>query len=501
MHSISSLLNGTAVGSADSTATSPVFDPATGVQTAELHNANAALVDKAVQSASQAAPAWGDLATAKRASLFFRLHQILDANRDSIARAISAEHGKTHGDALGEVSRGIEVVEFACGLTKQTAGTFSPQAATGIDVYDFRQPLGVVAGITPFNFPFMVPMWMAPMALACGNAFILKPSERDPSASLLLHQYFMEAGFPPEVLQVIHGGKEAVDALLTHEQIAAVSFVGSTAIARYIYETATAHGKRVQALGGAKNHMVVLPDADLEAAANALMGAAFGSAGERCMAISVAVPVGKETADKLVALLKEKIHALKIAPATDETAEMGPLITAEAQKRVLDFISTGEEEGAEVVCDGRGFTPPAGCEQGFFVGGTLLDKVTPAMRVWQEEIFGPVLSVVRADSAEEALAVVNQHPYGNGTALFTRNGEAARSFVRGVKAGMVGINVPIPVPVSWHSFGGWKSSLFGANAIYGTEGLNFYSKLKTVTARWHSAESKDAAQFHFPTLA
>ena len=345
MHSISSLINGTPVGAEGSAGVSAVYDPATGAQTAELHNASASLVDKAVQVATEAAPAWGALPSAKRAGLFFRLHKLLDENRDTLARAISSEHGKTHGDALGEVARGIEVVEFVCGLTEQLTGRYSPQAATGIDVYDLRQPLGVVAGITPFNFPFMVPMWMAPVALACGNSFLLKPSERDPSASLLLHQYFMEAGFPPGVLQVLQGGKEAVEAILAHPQISAVSFVGSTNIARHIYQTATAHGKRAQALGGAKNHMVILPDADLGAAASALLGAAYGSAGERCMAISVAVPVGKDTADKLVALLKEKVQALKIAPASDESAEMGPLITAEAKARIISLIEAGGARG------------------------------------------------------------------------------------------------------------------------------------------------------------
>ncbi len=381
------------------------------------------------------------------------------------------------------MQRGIEVVDFCCGIPHLLKGEFSRHVGPGIDTHSDRQPLGVCAGITPFNFPAMVPMWMYPVAIACGNTFILKPSERDPGASMVAYELFREAGFPDGVLNIVHGDKEIVDAILTHPDIKAVSFVGSTPIAEYVYKTGTAHGKRVQALGGAKNHMVVMPDADMDKAADALMGAGYGSAGERCMAISVAVPVGEDTANRLIETLAPRVRALKIGPATDPDAEMGPLVTREHQQKVLGYIDIGVKEGAELVVDGRGFKAQ-GYENGYFVGGTLFDRVTTDMRIYKEEIFGPVLSVVRAGSYEHAVGMINAHEYGNGTAIFTRDGEAARQFADKIEVGMVGINVPIPVPVAYHSFGGWKRSLFGDHAIYGPEGVHFYTRLKTVTARW-----------------
>ena len=475
----------------------PVYNPATGEQSGLLAAGGAEEVNDAVAAAKDAFPAWSGTTPARRAKVMFEMRALMEARKDDIARAISAEHGKTHSDALGEVARGLEIVEFACGIAHLLKGNFSRMVAGGMDSYDERQPLGVVAGITPFNFPAMVPLWMVPMALACGNTFILKPSERDPSAANLLHELFTQAGLPAGALNVVHGGKDAVDAILDHPDIMAVSFVGSTPIAHYVYARGCAAGKRVQALGGAKNHMVVMPDADLDQAADALMGAGYGSAGERCMAVSVAVPVGEATADALVARLKPRVASLKIGPATDSAAEMGPLVTKAHRDKVASYIDTGAREGAEVVVDGRGLKLQ-GYENGYWLGGTLLDRVTPDMTVYKEEIFGPVLSVVRAASYNDAVGLINAHPYGNGTAIFTRDGDAAREFAEKIQVGMVGINVPIPVPVGYHSFGGWKSSIFGAHGIYGPEAVHFYTRLKTVTVRWPTG-IRAGAEFTFPS--
>jgi malonate-semialdehyde dehydrogenase (acetylating)/methylmalonate-semialdehyde dehydrogenase len=477
---------------------SAVFNPATGEQTAELGLSNAAEVDRAVQAAKAAAPEWGRTPPLKRARLMFKFKELLDRNAPDVARAISREHGKTHADALGEVARGIEVVEFACGIPHLLKGEFSRNVGPEIDTYSDRQPLGVCAGITPFNFPAMVPLWMYPVAIACGNSFVLKPSERDPSAPMLIYELFREAGFPEGVLNIVHGDKEAVDAILDHPDIKAVSFVGSTPIAHYVYTRGTQAGKRVQALGGAKNHMIVLPDADMDKAADALMGAGYGSAGERCMAISVAVPVGEETANRLVEELAPRVRALKIGPATDPDAEMGPLVTQAHMKKVLGYIEKGIAEGAELVVDGRGLKLQ-GYENGYFVGGSLFDRVTADMTIYKEEIFGPVLSVVRSQSYDHAIDLINRHEYANGTAIFTRDGDAARDFADRIEVGMVGVNVPIPVPVAYHSFGGWKRSLFGDHAIYGPEGVRFYTRLKTVTTRWPAGIAHGAV-FTFPSM-
>ena len=497
METISNIIGGELARST-SPRTAPVFNPATGEQAAVLPLSTAAELDAAVAAAKLALPAWADMPPLRRARYMFRFKELLDANTDRIAAAISAEHGKTHADAVGEVQRGIEVVEFCCGIPHLLKGEFSRHVGPAIDTHSDRQPLGVCAGITPFNFPAMVPMWMYPVAIACGNTFVLKPSEKDPGASMVIYELFREAGFPAGVLNIVHGDKEVVDAILTHPDIKAVSFVGSTPIAEYVYRTGTAHGKRVQALGGAKNHMVVMPDADMDKAVDALMGAGYGSAGERCMAVSVAVPVGEETADKLIATLAPRVQALKIGPATDSDAEMGPLVTKEHMQKVLGYIDTGVKEGADLVVDGRGFKLQ-GYENGYFVGGTLFDRVTPDMRIYKEEIFGPVLSVVRSPTYEHAVKLINAHEYGNGTAIFTRDGDAARSFADKIEVGMVGINVPIPVPVAYHSFGGWKRSLFGDHAIYGPEGVHFYTRLKTITTRWPEG-IKSGAVFTFPTM-
>jgi malonate-semialdehyde dehydrogenase (acetylating)/methylmalonate-semialdehyde dehydrogenase len=477
---------------------SPVFNPATGEQVAELPLSTTAELDAAVAAAKAALPAWADTPPMKRARIMFRFKQLLDEHADEMAREISREHGKVHGDALGEVARGIDCVDYACGIPQLLKGEFSRNAGPGIDTYSDRQPLGVVAGITPFNFPAMVPMWMYPTAIACGNTFILKPSERDPSASMLAWNLFMEAGLPEGVFNIVHGDKEMVDAILDHPDIKAVSFVGSTPIAEYVYQRGTKAGKRVQALGGAKNHMVVMPDADMNQAADALMGAGYGSAGERCMAVSVAVPVGEETADALVAALKPRIEKLKIGPATDSDAEMGPVVTKQHRDKILSYIDKGVEEGAELVVDGRGFKLQ-GYENGYFVGGTLFDHVKPNMTIYRDEIFGPVLSVVRAHSFNDAVDLIHGHEYANGTAIFTRDGDAAREFADKIEVGMVGVNVPIPVPVAYHSFGGWKRSLFGDHSIYGPEGVHFYTRLKTVTTRW-PAGIKSGAEFTFPSI-
>jgi malonate-semialdehyde dehydrogenase (acetylating)/methylmalonate-semialdehyde dehydrogenase len=460
--------------------TSPVYNPATGLQSGEVELASAAEVSAAVSSAKEAAREWRSASLSRRSGVLFAFREVLHAGADDLAKIITAEHGKVLSDAHGEIARALENVEFAAGVPQLLKGGFSEQAGTGVDVYSIRQPLGVVAGITPFNFPAMVPLWMASNAIACGNAFVLKPSEKDPSASLWLAEAWQKAGLPDGVFTVVQGDKEAVDTLLTHPDIAAVSFVGSTPIARYIYETGTSHDKRVQALGGAKNHMLVLPDADIELAADAAVSAAYGAAGERCMAISVAVAVG-DAGDRLVDAIAARLPKLRFGDGADADTDIGPLITAEHRDKVAGYIAAGAESGASVVVDGREAELP---EQGFFLGTTLLDNVKPEMSVYTDEIFGPVLSVVRADTYDEAVSLINSHEYANGTAIFTRDGGAARRFQFDVEVGMVGINVPIPVPVAYYSFGGWKGSLFGDTHMYGPEGINFYTRGKVVTSRW-----------------
>jgi malonate-semialdehyde dehydrogenase (acetylating)/methylmalonate-semialdehyde dehydrogenase len=497
MQTIQNAIGGKLVTST-STRTQPVFNPATGEPTATIHLSTLDELNAAVASAKAAFPAWSNTPPMKRARIMFRFKELLDRHADDLAREISKEHGKVHDDALGEVARGIDVVDFACGIPHLLKGDFSRNVGPNIDSYSDRQALGVVAGITPFNFPAMVPMWMYPVAIACGNTFVLKPSERDPSAPMLAWKLFMEAGLPEGVFNIVHGGKEAVDGILDHPDIKAVSFVGSTAIAEYVYRRGTTAGKRVQALGGAKNHMVVMPDADMDLAADALMGAGYGSAGERCMAISVAVPVGKDTADALIAKLRPRVEALKIGPATDRDAEMGPIVSKAARDKIHGYIDSGVAEGADLVVDGRGFKLQ-GYENGFFIGGTLFDNVKPNMKIYREEIFGPVLSVVRANDYKDAVDLIHGHEYANGTAIFTRDGDAAREFADKIEVGMVGINVPIPVPVAYHSFGGWKRSIFGDHAIYGPEGVHFYTRLKTVTTRW-PAGIRAGAEFHFPSM-
>jgi len=478
--------------------TAPVFNPATGEVTGRVPLASSAQVAEAVATAKAAFPGWARTTPLRRARVLNRFLRLLEEQGDRIAEVITAEHGKVFSDAQGEIARGIEVVEFATGAPHLLKGEITENVGTRVDSHSLRQPLGVVAGITPFNFPAMVPMWMFPVALACGNCFILKPSERDPSASLMLAEMLKEAGLPDGVFNVVQGDKEAVDALLDHPDVQAVSFVGSTPIARYIYETAAKRGKRAQALGGAKNHMIVMPDADLDLAVDALMGAAYGAAGERCMAISVAVPVGDEVADALIERLEPKVRGLKIGPGMDREAEMGPLVTATHRDKVVGYIDQGEREGAELVVDGRGLKLQ-GYENGFFLGGTLFDRVTPEMTIYKEEIFGPVLSVVRAPDYDQAAELVNAHEFGNGTAIFTRDGDAAREFAHQIQVGMVGINVPIPVPMAFHSFGGWKSSLFGDHHMHGPEGMRFYTKLKTITSRWPTGIRR-GADFVMPTM-
>jgi len=472
-----------------------VNNPATGEVIRQVPLASTDEMRAAVASAAKALPGWAATPPAKRAQVMFEFRRLLKENMDDLAERVSSEHGKTIDDAKGSITRGLEVVEFACGIPHLLKGDYSEGVAGGVDSYGVRQPVGVCAGITPFNFPAMVPMWMFPMAIACGNTFILKPSERDPSCPLRLAELMTEAGLPDGVLNVVNGDKEAVDAILTDPNIGAVSFVGSTAVGRYIYETGCAAGKRVQALCGAKNHMVIMPDADMNQAVDAAVGAAFGSAGERCMAVSVAVAVGDEAGDAFVEKMAPRVQALKVGPYTDPQAEMGPVITKESKERVERYIDEGAAAGAEIVVDGRGLSLQ-GYENGFFVGGTLIDRVTPDMSVYKDEIFGPVLSVVRAGSYEEAKGLVMSHEYGNGAAIFTRDGDAARDFTQSVNIGMVGVNVPIPVPVAYHSFGGWKASLFGDHSIHGMEGVRFYTKLKTVTARWPSG-IKEGAVFNF----
>ena len=472
-----------------------VFNPATGSVIDQVPLASSSEVDSAVAAAKAALPAWADTPAAKRAQVMFNFRQLLHDNLEELATLISSQHGKTLDDAKGEVARGLEVVEFACGIPHALKGEYSPQVAGGVDVFSMRQPVGVVAGITPFNFPAMVPMWMFPMALACGNTFILKPSERDPGAPMMMARLLSEAGLPAGGFNVVNGDKESVDALLDHPDVGAISFVGSTAIGKYIYGRGCANGKRVQALCGAKNHMIIMPDADMDQAVDAAMGAAYGSAGERCMAISAVLAVGDETGDRFVEALAPKVRALKIGQYDEPGVEMGPVITAESKARIEDYINQGEAAGAEIVVDGRNLKLQ-GYENGFFVGGTLIDKVTPDMSVYRDEIFGPVLSVLRPKSYEEARQLVIDHEYGNGTAIFTRDGDAARDFASNVNIGMVGVNVPIPVPVAYHSFGGWKASMFGDHSIHGMEGVRFYTKLKTVTARWPSG-IKEGAVFNF----
>ena len=458
----------------------PVYNPATGIQSGVVDFASVEEIDAAVQAGKEAFVEWRALSLSRRAELFFRIRELFDAHREDLARLLTAEHGKVLSDALGEVARGLEVIEFCCGIPTLLKGGFSEQASTGIDVYSIRQPLGVVAGITPFNFPAMVPMWMWAPALACGNTFVLKPSEKDPSASVLTAELLAEAGVPSGVFNVVHGDKVAVDALLTHPDVSAISFVGSTPIARYVYETATASGKRCQALGGAKNHMIVLPDADISMAADAAVSAGYGSAGERCMAVSMIVTVG-DVADELVAAIKERIPKVKVGDGMDSSSEMGPLITAEHRDKVASYVEGAPGEGAEVVVDGRE-NGPAG--DGFFLAPSLLDKVEPGTRAYDDEIFGPVLGITRVGTYDDAVRLVNENQYGNGTAIFTRDGGVARQFQFDVQAGMVGVNVPIPVPVAYYSFGGWKSSLFGDRHIYGPEGIDFYTRGKVVTSRW-----------------
>ncbi len=459
-----------------------VFDPATGTVSSQVELASRATLDRAVASAKSAFETWSTTPVTRRQSIMFAYRELLVNHRNDIAKLITSEHGKTVDDAAGEVQRGLEVVEFACAIPHLMKGEFSEQVSTGVDTMSIRQPLGVVAGITPFNFPAMVPMWMFPMAIATGNTFILKPSEKDPSPSMFLAELFSEAGLPDGVLNVVHGDKEAVDGILEHPDIAAISFVGSTPIAQYVYETGTKNGKRVQALGGAKNHMIVLPDADMDLAADAAVSAGYGSAGERCMAISVVVTVG-DAADRLIPAVRSRLEKLQVGPGTEPGVEMGPLVTAEHRDRVVGYIDKGEQAGADLVADGRGLRIE-GHDGGFFVGPTLFDKVTPDMEIYTDEIFGPVLSVVRLEHYQEAIDLINRNPYGNGTAVFTNDGGAARKFQNEIQVGMVGINLPIPVPLSFYSFGGWKSSIFGSHAIYGPDGVHFYTRQKVVITRW-----------------
>ena len=477
-----------------------VFNPATGAVTGRVNLANIQDVDQAVASAQAAFPAWSDTPPLRRARVMFKFLELLNLHRDKLAHMITAEHGKVFTDAQGEVTRGIDIVEFACGIPQLLKGDFTDQVSTGIDNWTLRQPLGVVAGVTPFNFPVMVPMWMFPVAIACGNTFVLKPSPLDPSPSLLMAELLHEAGLPAGVFNVVQGDKEAVDALVSHPDVKAVSFVGSTPIANSLYENGARHGKRVQALGGAKNHMVVMPDADIDQAVDALIGAAYGSAGERCMAISVAVLVG-DVAERLMPLLLEKTRALKVLNGTNLAAEMGPIVTAAAKQRITGYIDAGVAEGAKLLVDGRQFDGAKageGCDKGFWLGGTLFDHVTTDMKIYKEEIFGPVLSCVRVKDLGAAIKIINDHEFGNGVSCFTRDGNVAREFSRRIQVGMVGINVPIPVPMAWHGFGGWKRSLFGDMHAYGEEGVRFYTKQKSIMQRWPESIGK-GAEFAMPT--
>ena len=492
-------INGAAVAG-HSTRTQPVTNPATGAVTGQVALADKQDVNAAVAAALAAFPAWADAPPLRRARVMFKFLELLHQHKDALAHAITAEHGKVFTDAQGEVARGIDIVEFATGIPQLLKGDYTEQVATGIDNWTMRQPLGVVAGITPFNFPVMVPMWMFPVAIAAGNTFILKPSPTDPTPSLMLADLLKQAGLPDGVFNVVQGDKEAVDALLVHPDVKAISFVGSTPIANYIYETGAHHGKRVQALGGAKNHMVVMPDADLDQSLDALIGAAYGSAGERCMAISVAVLVG-DVADKIMPKLIERTKALKVLNGENLAAEMGPIVTQQAHERITGYIALGVDEGAKLLVDGRGFNSAqagAGCEQGFWMGGTLFDHVTTDMRIYKEEIFGPVLACVRVPDFATAVQIINDHEFGNGVSCFTRDGNVAREFSRRIQVGMVGINVPIPVPMAWHGFGGWKRSLFGDMHAYGEEGVRFYTKQKSIMQRWPESTPK-GAEFVMPT--
>lgn len=496
MQTLGHYINGRAV--ADTHRPSPVYNPATGAVTRQVAMASEATVESAVEAAQAAFPAWRDTPPAKRARVMFRFKQLLEDNAERIVAAITDEHGKVLDDAMGELQRGIEVVDYACGAPELLKGEFSKNVGPQIDAWSDHQPLGVVAGITPFNFPAMVPMWMFPMAIACGNTFVLKPSEKDPSPALLIAALFSEAGLPNGVFNVVNGDKVAVDTLLNQPEVQAVSFVGSTPIAETIYATGTANGKRVQALGGAKNHAVIMPDADIANAVSALIGAAYGSCGERCMAISVAVCVGDETADQVVQQLTEEIATLKVGSGTDNSNHMGPLITAAHLEKVRGYVALGVEEGATLVADGRELIVDDN-KQGFFLGPCLFDRVTADMRIYREEIFGPVLCVVRVNSVESAIQLVNDHEFGNGTCLFTRDGEAARYFADTIQVGMVGINVPLPVPVASHSFGGWKRSLFGDLHAYGPDSVRFYTRRKTITQRWPAGGVRESAKFSFPS--
>ncbi|MEJ6654847.1 MAG: CoA-acylating methylmalonate-semialdehyde dehydrogenase [Pseudomonas sp.] len=496
MKTIGHLINGTI--DTQSSRTQDVFNPSTGEVSKKLAVASKPTVEAAIAAAQAAYPAWRNTPPLKRAKVMFRFKELLEQNADEICRLIGEEHGKIAHDAMGELQRGIENVEYACGAPELLKGEFSKNAGPSIDSWSEFQPLGVVAGITPFNFPAMVPLWMYPMAIVCGNTFVLKPSERNPSAVLFIAELLHEAGLPPGVLNVVNGDKEAVDVLLSDARVQAVSFVGSTPIAEYIYTTASAHGKRCQALGGAKNHAIVMPDADMDNAVSALVGAAFGSSGERCMALSVAVAVGDEAADALISKMTEQMKGLKVGAFSDKSNDFGPLITRAHQEKVTGYISSAEQQGAKLVVDGRQPTV-AGYDNGFYVGGTLIDNVTAEMTCYQEEIFGPVLLVMRVNSMEEAMQLINDHEYGNGTCIFTRDGEAARYFSDNIMVGMVGINVPLPVPVAYHSFGGWKRSLFGDLHAYGPDAVRFYTKRKTITQRWPSAGVREGAQFSFPS--
>jgi malonate-semialdehyde dehydrogenase (acetylating)/methylmalonate-semialdehyde dehydrogenase len=476
-----------------------VFDPSTGEVQAKAPLASRAEVRKAVEAAQKAFPEWASVNPQRRARVMFNFKSLVEKNMDELAKMLSSEHGKVLADSRGDIQRGVEVIEFACGIPHLQKGEYTEGAGPGIDIYSMRQPLGVVAGITPFNFPAMIPMWMFGVAIACGNTFICKPSEKDPSVPLRLAELFMEAGAPPGVLNVVVGDKEAVDAILEDPDIQAVSFVGSSAIAEYVYSRGTAHGKRVQAMGGAKNHAIIMPDADLDQVTNELIGAGYGSAGERCMAISVAVPVTDKIADALVQRLKPRVESLKVALPTDPDAAYGPLVTAEHRKKVLNYIDMGVKEGAELVVDGRGFKMQ-GYENGFYLGGSLFDRVKPEMKTYQDEIFGPVLQVARAKDFDEAIALPTNHQYGNGVAIFTRDGDAAREFASRVQIGMVGINIPIPVPLAYHTFGGWKRSAFGDVNQHGPEGVRFYTRVKTVTARWPKGGVRENPSFVIPTM-
>ena len=496
MNLIEHFINGK-IAKGSSKKTSKVFNPATGEQTSEVNLASKADVDLAVQKAKQAFTDWGRKPPAQRARIIFKFKELIEKNLDEITKLIVSEHGKVYEDAKGSLTRGLEVVEFACGIPHLLKGEFAENVGTDVDSWSIRQPLGVCAGITPFNFPAMVPMWMFPISIACGNTFVLKPSEKDPSCSIKLAQLFKEAGLPDGVFNVVNGDKEAVDALLTNKDVAAISFVGSTPIAKYIYENAAKNEKRVQALGGAKNHCVVMPDCDLDQAVNGLMGAAYGSAGERCMAQSVAVAVGK-IGNQLVTKLAKKVESLKVGPGIDKNSEMGPLVTKQHLEKVRGYVDLGVQEGAKLVVDGRNIKFQ-GYEKGFYIGGCLFDNVDKKMRIYKEEIFGPVLSVVRVKDFESAVDLVNEHEFGNGTSIYTRDGDVGRTFAHKIKIGMVGINIPIPVPVAYHSFGGWKRSLFGDQHMHGPEGVRFYTKLKTITSKWPSGLRSDP-EFVMPTM-